>query len=48
MNVARVLVTAGETGSAAAQVLSAAAELAAQSISVKRDIDNFLRDIRAA
>ncbi|WP_244507636.1 methyl-accepting chemotaxis protein [Methylobacterium phyllostachyos] len=47
-NVARVLTSAGETGSAAAQVLNAAAELAKQSLSVKQEVDGFLRDIRAA
>jgi len=38
----------GATGSAAAQVLNAAAELAAQSLKVKREVDDFLRDIQAA
>jgi methyl-accepting chemotaxis protein len=47
-NVARVLAAAGETGSAAAQVLNAAAELARQSLTVKQEVDGFLRDIRAA
>jgi methyl-accepting chemotaxis protein len=47
-NVARVLTSAGETGSAATQVLGAAAELATQSLSVKHDVDAFLRDIQAA
>ena len=47
-NVARVLASSGETGSAAAQVLNAAAELAAQSLKVKREVDDFLRDIQAA
>jgi len=46
--VARVLTASGETGSAAAQVLNAAAELAAQSLKVKREVDDFLRDIQAA
>ena len=39
---------ARQTGSAAAQVQSAAAELAAQSLTVKRDVDSFLSDIQAA
>ncbi len=47
-NVARVLTSAGETGSAATQVLGAAAELATQSLSVKQEVDTFLRDIQAA
>ncbi|VUD70756.1 methyl-accepting chemotaxis protein [Methylobacterium symbioticum] len=47
-NVAQVLASASETGGAAAQVLSAAAELATQSLSVKREVDDFLRDIQAA
>ena len=47
-NIARVLSSADETGSAASQVLAAASELAAQSLSVKQDIDGFLDDIRAA
>jgi methyl-accepting chemotaxis protein len=47
-NVARVLAAARQTGSAAAQVQSAAAELAAQSLTVKRDVDRFLSDIQAA
>ncbi|MGU3407936.1 methyl-accepting chemotaxis protein [Methylobacterium brachiatum] len=47
-NVARVLASSAETGSAAAQVLNAAAELAAQSLKVKREVDDFLRDIQAA
>ncbi|MFE1597613.1 methyl-accepting chemotaxis protein [Methylobacterium sp. ID0610] len=45
---AGVLSSAGETGSAASQVLSAAAELAKQSLSVKQEVDGFLRDIQAA
>ena len=48
MNVAGVLASSGETGSAAQQVLGAAAELATQSLSVKRDVDDFLAAIRAA
>ena len=47
-NVAWVLAAAGETGSAAAQVLNAASELASQALSVKREVDSFLHDIRAA
>ena len=47
-NVARVLSSAGETGSAATQVLGAAGELATQSLRVKQDVDAFLRDIQAA
>ncbi|BCM85203.1 methyl-accepting chemotaxis protein [Methylobacterium indicum] len=47
-NVSRVLASSGETGSAAAQVLSAAAALASQSLAVKREVDGFLRDIQAA
>ncbi|UMY16392.1 methyl-accepting chemotaxis protein [Methylobacterium organophilum] len=46
--VARVLAASGETGSAATQVLGAAAELATQSLTVKREVDGFLRDIQAA
>ncbi|WP_375453794.1 methyl-accepting chemotaxis protein [uncultured Methylobacterium sp.] len=48
MNVAGVLASSGETGSAAQQVLGAAAELASQSLSVKKDVDDFLAAIRAA
>jgi len=47
-NVSRVLAAARQTGSAAVQVQSAAAELAAQSLTVKRDVDSFLSDIQAA
>jgi methyl-accepting chemotaxis protein len=47
-NVARVLTSTGETGSAATQVLGAAAELATQSLNVKQNVDAFLRDIQAA
>ncbi|MDP4006909.1 methyl-accepting chemotaxis protein, partial [Methylobacterium sp. NEAU K] len=47
-NVARVLAASGETGSAAAQVLNAAAALATQSLTVKQEVDGFLRDIQAA
>ena len=47
-NVARVLTASSETGSAAAQVLNAAAELAKQSLTVKQQVDGFLRDIQAA
>ncbi|MEE7504588.1 methyl-accepting chemotaxis protein [Methylobacterium mesophilicum] len=47
-NVARVLAAAREAGSAAAQVQSAASELATQSLTVKREVDSFLSDIRAA
>ena len=47
-NVARVLTASSETGSAAAQVLNAAAELAKQSLTVKQEVDGFLRDIQAA
>ncbi|MGU3383831.1 methyl-accepting chemotaxis protein [Methylobacterium sp. D53M] len=47
-NVARVLAAAREAGSAAAQVQSAAAELATQSLTVKREVDSFLSDIQAA
>jgi hypothetical protein len=46
--VARVLSAARETGSAAAQVQSAASELATQSLTVKREVDSFLSDIQAA
>ena len=48
MNVAGVLASSSETGSAAQQVLMAAAELATQSLSVKREVDTFLAEIRAA
>ncbi|MBP28271.1 MAG: chemotaxis protein [Methylobacterium sp.] len=47
-NVTRVLAAARETGSAAAQVQSAASELATQSLTVKREVDSFLDDIQAA
>jgi methyl-accepting chemotaxis protein len=47
-NVARVLAAVSQTGSAATQVLGAAAELAAQSQNVKREVDGFLEDIRTA
>ena len=46
--VARVQLAAGEAGDAAGQVLNAAAEMAAQSLNVKRDIDEFLHGILAA
>ena len=46
--VARVQAAAGEAGDAAGQVLNAAAEMAAQSRNVKRDIDEFLNGILAA
>ncbi len=45
---AGVLGSAGETGSAASQVLMAAAELATQSLTVKQEVDGFLREIQAA
>jgi methyl-accepting chemotaxis protein len=45
---AGVLGSAGETGSAASQVLMAAADLATQSLTVKQEVDGFLRDIQAA
>ena len=45
---AGVLGSAGETGSAASQVLMAAAELATQSLTVKQEVDGFLRDIQSA
>jgi methyl-accepting chemotaxis protein len=47
-NVARVLISADQTGTAAAQVLAVAGEVATQSQTVKRDIDSFLGEIRAA
>ena len=47
-NVTRVLTSADQTGDAASHVLSAAAELSNQSMSVRRDIDGFLDAIRAA
>jgi len=47
-NVARVLSSADQTGIAAAQVLAVAGEVATQSQTVKRDIDSFLGEIRAA
>ncbi len=47
-SMAGVLASAGETGSAASQVLMAAAELATQSLAVKQEVDGFLRDIQAA
>ncbi len=43
-----VLASSGETGSAAAQVLAAAAELAVQSLTVKQEVDTFLDNIQAA
>jgi len=46
--VARILSAARETGSAAAQVQSAASELATQPLTVKREVDSFLSDIQAA
>ena len=48
MNVAGVLASSSETSSAAQQVLMDAAELATQSLSVKREVDTFLAEIRAA
>ena len=48
MNVARVLASSSETGSAAQQVLMAAGELATQSVNVKREVEDFLAAIRAA
>ncbi|QRE77649.1 HAMP domain-containing protein [Methylobacterium aquaticum] len=47
-SVARVRSLADETGGAASQVLSAAADLATQSLTVKREVDGFLGEIRAA
>ncbi|MEH3144979.1 MAG: methyl-accepting chemotaxis protein [Methylobacterium frigidaeris] len=47
-SMAGVLASAGETGSAASQVMMAAAELATQSLAVKQEVDGFLRDIQAA
>ncbi|SFH01671.1 methyl-accepting chemotaxis protein [Methylobacterium gossipiicola] len=47
-NVARVLNSADQTGLAATQVLAVASEVAAQSRNVKRDVDSFLGEIRAA
>ena len=47
-NVARVLASADETGGAAAQVQTAATELARQSLAVKHEVDGFLGAIRAA
>ncbi|KMO38044.1 methyl-accepting chemotaxis protein [Methylobacterium aquaticum] len=47
-SVARVLSLADETGGAASQVLSAAADLATQSLTVKQEVDGFLGEIRAA
>ncbi|ACA15196.1 methyl-accepting chemotaxis sensory transducer [Methylobacterium sp. 4-46] len=44
----RVLSAASETGGAASQVLAAAAELASQSLTVKREVDDFLDAIQAA
>ncbi|KQP50167.1 methyl-accepting chemotaxis protein [Methylobacterium sp. Leaf106] len=48
INTAHVLTSAGETGSAAQQVMSAAGELSAQSVNVKREVDEFLAAIRVA
>jgi methyl-accepting chemotaxis protein len=47
-NVARVLAAVSQTGSAAAHVHGAAVELATQSLNVKREVDGFLGDIKAA
>jgi methyl-accepting chemotaxis protein len=46
--VARVQVAAGETGTAAAQVLNNATALSEQAMNVKQEVDGFLRDIMAA
>ena len=46
--VAWVLAAAGETGTAAAQVLNAAAALATQALNVTREVDGFLHEIQAA
>ncbi len=46
--VAGVLAASGETGTAAAQVLNAAAALATQALNVNREVDGFLPDIQAA
>jgi len=43
-----VSATAGETGAAAAQVLSAAGDLAKQSDDLHREVDRFLTSIRVA
>lgn len=43
-----VLAASGETGTAAAQVLNAAAALATQALNVTREVDGFLPDIQAA
>ena len=47
-NIGQVTASASETGHAAAQVLDAARSLAAQSLSVKGQVDLFLAAIRAA
>ncbi|MCJ2129551.1 methyl-accepting chemotaxis protein [Methylobacterium sp. E-045] len=47
-NAARVLASAGETDSAARKVMMAAGELSAQSVNVKREVDEFLSAIRVA
>ncbi len=47
-NIGRVRTSSAQTGDAASQVLSAAADLSMQSLSVKREVDGFLEAIRAA
>jgi methyl-accepting chemotaxis protein len=48
VTIARVLATSGQTGTAAEQVLAAAAALAAQATSVRSQVHAFLADIQAA
>ncbi len=47
-NIEGVSHAAGETGAAASQVLSSAGELARQSETLRRDVDDFLANVRAA
>jgi methyl-accepting chemotaxis protein len=47
-NIAGVSRAANETGAAATQVLSAAAELSKQSEALRHDVDSFLATVRAA
>ncbi|WP_342150047.1 HAMP domain-containing methyl-accepting chemotaxis protein [Methylorubrum sp. SB2] len=47
-HIERVRTSSVQTGDAAGQVLSAAADLSMQSLSVKREVDGFLEAIRAA
>ena len=45
-NISQVTIAAGETGHAAGEVLSAAAELAKQGEVLDKEMENFLMEVR--